>query len=114
MKDFVEYRDLERSKLLQPYIDYYREYGIEKFIRAVKHTGVTLNPYPGDHKYAKLVNEITESITDLNDKALWKRMLEESGIINSIYKELYSSESYIKANSVDVSYSVSAFLIALI
>jgi len=113
MRDFVEYRDLERSKLLKSYIDYYSEHGIEKFIRAVKHTGVTLHPYPGDHKYAKLVNEITESITDLNDKALWKRMLEESGIINSIYKELYSSESYIKANSVDVSYSVSAFLIAL-
>ena len=113
MRDFVEYRDLERSKLLKSYIDYYSEHGIEKFIRAVKHTGVTLHPYPGDHKYAKLVNEITESITDLNDKALWKRMLEESGIINSIYKELYSSESYIKANSVDVSYSASAFLIAL-
>lgn len=113
MKDFVEYRELERSKLLQPYIDYYREHGIEKFIRAVKHTGVTLNPYPGAHKYAKLVNEITESVAELNDKTLWMRMIEESRIINSLYAELYSSESYSRASAVDASHSASAFLIAL-
>ena len=114
MSNFIEYRKLENNKNLKDFIDFYNMHGVEKLISVIKHTGITINPYNSEHRYKTLVDDIFNYLK-LHEKELdgWDKMQTESILLNSLYSDLYSSNSYQKTNEIDENEELLAFIIVL-
>jgi len=64
MQEFIEYRNIEKSKKKQDYLFILEKSGIDQFIKVVKLTGITINPYNGEHKYLELITALNSELAN--------------------------------------------------
>lgn len=86
----------------------------DDFFRICKLLKFTINPYSGKHKYqqeVKLLDSWLEERLSVEEKKKWKKILQESDYINTLYEDLYNEKQYIEANAIEAEKELSAFLI---
>lgn len=107
---YVDYEKYDINRICDAYINETSE----DFFRICKALKFTIHSYPGENKRAeqvKLLDEWMEKNAKYQDIILWKKLLEESNLINMLYKDLYDDPLYFKANEIEDSKELSATLV---
>lgn len=124
MEKFTEFRNYEvllRNsaefiKMISTLCEGCDHKNLKKTIRVLKSTGVLINPYPGKHKYSKVVDQIQEIIVKSPVKQFrkdWDEIREQADVINSLFRECYESEEYIDAEKIPREIELESFLATL-
>ncbi|WP_163853083.1 hypothetical protein [Paenibacillus elgii] len=124
MEKFIEFRNFETLlnnraefvKMISNICDGDDFKNLKKTIKVLKSVGFLINPYPGNHKYEKLVNDVEKVITSFPDKQVkkdWDELREQANVINSLFQECYESQEYIDAEKIPREIELESFLITL-
>lgn len=114
MKRIVNYHKIREFKSVKDYINYYNDVGIQEFIEAIRVSGILINPYDTKNRNEELINGIGKFLNkNKSEEYLWGKLLNEAGIINDLYSDLYSMDLYRKAESVPTEKAFASFAMIL-
>ena len=115
MKELLNYREVDKFRKADEYIDYFKKVGMEKFVEVIRISGLLTNPYDGKWRDKKLFDDIDNYLK--NEKTsklvLWQNIIEESHIINELYSDLYTIDVYQKAESIPKEYAFTSSVLIL-
>lgn len=116
MKRFIEFRESERKKTVENFINCYTSNSFDDFISIVKATGILINPYDGKFRDEKKIEELGKFLNQNATKCeleKWSLIKEQASVINDLFCEMYKSETFVSTKEMNPEYEVYGFLIVL-